>query len=308
MKKVSDYLGLTPLDVNEEESKFIHVNGRYIGIEKELESMKLFSIPETEYWNIDEDGSLRNYGIELKFRKPFKNNGIIIALKELNWLFENFFKEPTHSIRTSEHFHVNIRDFTIEELISLHTNLMVLEQTLFNFGKIKFDRKHNTYCMPHWIYFSEYQFATPKYFDEYFELPKYLSTGFNRQFGTVEFRMFESITKISEILQRVNVLLELVEYSKTLTYSGGELAKFCRKLLPKSYKYIVQYIQESPKIERIKPVTLKSSYSNRLHKSLNKGIPLSPQPIKKESISDIYQELLWSIPSPPTAFTTITEE
>jgi hypothetical protein len=277
MKKISDYLGLPSIDLDEKENKFIYVIGRYIGIEKELESMKLSDIPEIIYWNIAEDGSLRNRGIELKFKEPLNNNGIILALKELDSLFKSCFRDLTHSSRTSEHFHVNIRDFTIEELISLHTNLMALEQTLFNLGKIKFDRKHSTYCTPHWVYFSEYQFNIPQDFDGYFTLPKYLSAGFNSKFGTIEFRMFESITRISEILQRVNVLLELVEYSKTFTYSGEELVKFCKKLLPKSYKYISQYIQESHKIEKIKPIYLDYSQSNRLQKSLEKRVT-SPSP------------------------------
>lgn len=281
--KVHECFGLTNLGEDEVENNLIHARDRYIGLEKELESMEMIRWPDSiKYWRVDEDGSLRNNGRELKFTKPLKNNGIILAIKELDKLFKNNFSTPTHSIRTSDHFHVNIRDFNEEELKNLHQNIMVLEQTLFNLGKLKFDRKHNPYCIPHWVYFQEYTNAFPgESISSYFELPKYLSMGFNARFGTIEFRMFESSTTITEILRRINTLLELVDNSKHTVYTGGDLGSFARKLLPKSFKYISRHLQESPKIEKITREYIPKEKSGRLTASILLSNPKSKvQPTK----------------------------
>ena len=271
--KVHEYFGLVNLGEDEIENNLIFAKDRYIGLEKELESMEMIQGPDSlKYWRVDEDGSLRNNGRELKFSKPLKNNGIILAIKELDRLFKENFSTPTHSMRTSDHFHVNIRDFNEEELKNLHQNILVLEQSLFNLGKLKFDRKHNPYCIPHWIYFQEYTHVFPEEsIGNYFELPKYLSMGFNSRFGTIEFRMFESSTTITEILRRINTLLELVDNSKHIVYTGGDLGSFARKLLPKSFKYISRYLQESPKIERTTREYIPKEKSGRLTASILKS-------------------------------------
>jgi hypothetical protein len=289
--KVYECYGLKNIGIEENENKLVYTKDRYIGLEKELESMELLFYPsELNYWRIDNDGSLRQNGKELKFSKPLRNNGIILALKELNKLFKNNLTTPTHSIRTSDHFHVNIRDFDEEELKSLHKNVLALEQSLFNFGKLKFDRKHNPYCVPHWIFFQEYTRLIPEVMEDYFILPKYLSVGFNTEFGTVEFRMFESSTATSEILRRINVLLEFVENSKYLRYSGENLTTFAKKLLPKSFKYISKYIQVSPQIETLPTKRIQKEYTDRLSVSIRKSkvaikpILLSPTPPPPPSI------------------------
>lgn len=275
--RVYEYLGLVNLGENGIENKLISAKDRYIGLEKELESMGMIRYPDhMEYWMIDEDGSLRNNGKELKFNKPLKNNGIILALKELDRLFKENFSTPTHSMRTSDHFHVNIRDFNEKELKNLHQNILVLEQSLFNLGRLKFDRKHNPYCVPHWVYFQEYTNGfTGGSIGRYFELPKYLSMGFNSVFGTIEFRMFESSTSITEILHRINVLLELVDNSKRTVYTGGGLESFAKKLLPKSFPYISRYLQESPKIETIIKNGVPKEVSWRLTASILGASPKS---------------------------------
>ena len=271
--RVHEYFGLVNIGEDEIENNLIHAKDRYIGLEKELESMEMIRWPNsTKYWRVDEDGSLRNNGKELKFSKPLKNNGIILAIKELDRLFKENFSTPTHSVRTSDHFHVNIRDFNEEELKNLHQNILVLEQSLFNLGKLKFDRKHNPYCVPHWVYFQEYTNSFPEgSIGSYFELPKYLSMGFNSRFGTIEFRMFESSTTITEILRRINTLLELVDNSKHTVYTSGDLGSFARKLLPKSFKYISRYLQESPKIERTTREYIPKEKSGRLTASILKS-------------------------------------
>lgn len=271
--KVHEYYGLVNLGEDEVENNLIYAKDRYIGLEKELESMEMIRWTDPlKYWKVDEDGSLRNNGKELKFAKPLKNNGIILAIKELDKIFKNNFSTPTHSIRTSDHFHVNIRDFNEGELKNLHQNILVLEQSLFNLGKLKFDRKHNPYCVPHWVYFQEYTNAFPGgSIEDYFILPKYLSMGFNAKFGTIEFRMFESSTTITEILRRINVLLELVDNSKKIVYTNNDLGSFARKLLPKSFKYISEYLQESPRIERSATICIPNEKSGRFTASILKS-------------------------------------
>lgn len=255
---VAKYLGINPPLSAPKNSTFLFVNSRNLGFEAEREGCEnIYLLPILSYFNIKEDGSLRRNGVEFVFKTPVYGSAIIDAFKELGDII-NLIK-PSHSYRTSDHFHVDICDFNEREISNLFNNSLLLENTLFNFGTLstEWDRKTNSYCMP----VSKYLSTTiyPKGF-KVMDIPKYLGFRFSNQYGTIEYRMFNSTDSILMEITRANVLLELVEYSKNIQLSSN--LKNIKDLLPKSYKYIKPYISPPTTIETEFTVDMRTYLQN----------------------------------------------
>lgn len=211
MANVSDVFNLMPIEVPKNSPTVVAY--RHVGLECERETCAAKN--ESVYKpykriQFKADGSLRNNGKELVFNKALAGNQIIEAIKELDFIFNNF--EMTHSERTSDHIHVNIQDFTDTDIEVLYHNLLALEATFFNVGKVKFSRVNNSYCMPHWEFLKIRPLEDTPW--GIFSFPKYLSYRFCGGYGSVEFRMFESVNSASRLLSRINLCLEVVDRSK----------------------------------------------------------------------------------------------
>lgn len=241
---VAGYLGILPPLSAPRDSTFLSVNNRNLGFEAEREEcFNIHLLPVLQYFNIKEDGSLRNTGLEFVFRSPLYGSAIIDAFKELGTIWK--WVKPSHSYRTSDHFHVDICDFNEEQVENLFHNSLLLENTLFNLGtlSIEWNRKTNSYCMPVGKYLGTRE--VPKGFN-IIGLPKYLGFRFSHEYGTIEYRMFNSTDSILAQITRANILLELVERSKNIRLNSLDNIK---ALLPKSYKYIAPYVTSPSEVE-----------------------------------------------------------
>lgn len=128
---------------------------RAVGIELELEHVQGYELPSNESgfyalagapgWAIKRDNSLRNNGAEF-ISFPSEINGIME--KVLLLFAQPKSKKWETSARTGLHVHVNVRDFTWQELRALVVTYCLVEPALFAWvGK---EREENIFCVPYY--------------------------------------------------------------------------------------------------------------------------------------------------------------
>jgi len=113
-----------------------------VGLELEIEGWE-YGVPKFVGFSFEEDGSLRNNGMEA-ITKPTK-------AKYIPRLLENFFNhfeitEDNYSTRCSTHVHVNCQDLTTDQVQIICLLYQVLERPLFGF--IGHERDGNIFCVP----------------------------------------------------------------------------------------------------------------------------------------------------------------
>ena len=131
--KVSNYFNLPTMGQTERNTRYKledqqHENllplisKSYIfGIEIEVENVATMVIDayDRSYWNVVEDHSLRNNGLEF-VSIPLRGDQIERALTQFNKALP---KEHDFSPRTSVHIHMNVRDLLISEIAVILNDL-----------------------------------------------------------------------------------------------------------------------------------------------------------------------------------------
>jgi hypothetical protein len=119
------------------------VSAELYGIELEVENGRVPDDVDRRGWRWIEDGSLRNSGIEF-LTNPTK-------YEDLSPLFATFYEwynslDFRSNVRTSTHVHVNVLDYTLEQVGAALTAYAVLEPLLFKV--CGHEREENIYCVP----------------------------------------------------------------------------------------------------------------------------------------------------------------
>lgn len=112
-----------------------------VGIEVEAENVTI-AHPHPEGWNHHNDGSLRNHGMEY-ISVPIGGSAIN---KYIASFYDNIPEKWSFSQRTSTHVHVNIQDFSYDELGRLLFVYCACEPILFDF--VGEDRANSSFCTP----------------------------------------------------------------------------------------------------------------------------------------------------------------
>jgi len=116
---------------------------RLIGIEVEVENHRLLKEPPSGVWQLTNDGSLRNNGVEW-ITLPIEARFAPYALREL--LGESLNTDCCFSPRTSVHVHVNCQDLHTTAVMDVILLYACLEPLFFQFtGR---GRAKNIYCVP----------------------------------------------------------------------------------------------------------------------------------------------------------------
>lgn len=202
-------------------------NKSFLGIEVEVERVEDwedFEHKVSPWWKCVEDGSLRNSGREF-VSIPLRGENVYNALYILKRVLEDH-SNYSFSERTSVHVHLNVRKFTVEQLMNFLITYLIVEQTLFS--KVKssgFIRDKNIFCVP--VTESKYYLHMDEAFNSYYQ-GKYLETvdslvnlwkkytALNllpiREQGTVEFRHLGGTLDISLIMNWINLILSIRNY------------------------------------------------------------------------------------------------
>lgn len=121
-----------------------------VGIEVELEGLTPgFRVMRQEAdprWDVIEDGSLRNRGMEFVFGVPMYGADVVETVTSLIPLFQRLNVTPVLSERTSVHVHLDVRDLEYSQLLNLVLVYLLCEPYFFAVGGE--DRKNNAYTTP----------------------------------------------------------------------------------------------------------------------------------------------------------------
>lgn len=183
----------------------------YVGIEVELEKVNTSYFASSAIKST-QDGSLKLDGVEF-VSVPIK---VCYLEQELERLKKSLISYDVSS-RCSVHIHLNVRDFTQEELYRFMLLYLIFEKSLFNFSG---NRWKNNFCTPLRSY-------PKKVLETLYKLKKeglqtctwYKYFSFNispiwggeseKAIGTVEFRHMEGTLDIERIINWINLIVSL---------------------------------------------------------------------------------------------------
>jgi hypothetical protein len=192
---------------------------REVGLELEIEGWRsgAASLP---HFNYTTDGSLRNNGIEA-ISHPTKSKYV---REMLNQFFTTHrVTEANYTERCSTHVHVNVQDFTLEELKVMALTYQMVERLLFEF--VGNDRANNIFCVP-WYESG----ITANFITNMKQLSKAALRGWMKytalnlqpaqEKGTVEFRHLEGTCDVEKIVQWINLLNCLSKWAKKVSFDA----------------------------------------------------------------------------------------
>lgn len=191
--------------------------GCKFGIELEVEGVEPDDVPDElrDYCSVTSDGSLRN-GIELVTTPLTLGQVAEFAPLYTEWASENV----TLSERCSTHIHVNVQDMTEVQFKAFLWLCIAIEPALMS--TVSEFRQNNVYCYP--VYktgnlVKSYRtlFENPNNF--FTNVPKYCAVGLFRfrEYGTVEFRMFDGTTDGEDLIRWCTLLQSIRDKALTST-------------------------------------------------------------------------------------------
>lgn len=193
-----------------------------IGLELEIErAVQATQLEDRSiYWNVKEDGSLRDSGKEFVLRSPLYGQDLLNAITEL----DEFIQEKkaaigdsyTTSTRTSLHVHVDIRDLaTTSQLFSFVAIYTILERALFNY--FNDERESNNFCVAlyrcadvlpayHNLLFPERNDQSMMELDSIRNKYAAFNTAAVFEFGSIEFRHAQAMYDTDRVVEWVNII------------------------------------------------------------------------------------------------------
>ena len=192
-----------------------------IGIEVELEGVNDLNINHNgflNYWNVVEDGSLRDGGMEYVLTRPFAGDDLITALD----IFDKTISKSGHDIRLSErtsvHIHIDVRDLTYAQLMRFVSLYAVFEESLFKIAGGE-NRKNGIFATSlanaeGYISRLGSNGDNPENHignDNLMHFSKYSACNLAavKTYGSLEFRNHEGTYDTTRILNWINILLSL---------------------------------------------------------------------------------------------------
>ena len=211
--------------------------GAEIEIEHVHPALQEIQIP---FWTQVNDNSLRNHGREFlscPATPEMIRTLLILLFSSFNIAKKNALMMPEFSWRTSIHFHLNMRNETVEQLITFTVLYLLFEDALFNF--VGGDRRTSNFCVPlqdtflpntlsmiindnqpvekmtrEWYKYTALNLRPLTYNDHASDHPEDSNTFSGK--GTVEFRHLEGTYNLDKIIRWVNLILLLQIASRKL--------------------------------------------------------------------------------------------
>lgn len=213
---IVDDLGLAPVQVhrvtglNNVMTPHVVNSSEIIGIEVEVENYRVRGDGSlNRAWQVTDDGSLRNDGIEL-ITKPIAASAAPVCLEYL--MHQYLSDECCFSPRTSVHVHINVQDLSRPSAMDMVLLYTVFEKLFYQYAGR--GRQKNIYCVPITecnILTNLVDFTDPSRDNRWL---KY--TGLNtlpiRQYGTIEFRHMHGTTDVGKLSAWIGMIAKLKEY------------------------------------------------------------------------------------------------
>jgi len=223
-----------------------------IGLELEVEGDNLpMDIPK--YWRVEGDGSLRG-GMEYVLKEPTSREAVDRDLTHLFKAFERNESVLSLSNRTSLHVHLNVQEFTKDQVYNFIILYLILEDALVRWcGE---GREGNLFCL---------RAKDAEYLIDLLEESRFrnklrmLATDQIRyasincsalyKYGSLEFRAMRGTDSPEDILKWVNILLRIKDAALTYNltaqivdgYSEGGEHYFCQQILGPYFEELCCY-------------------------------------------------------------------
>lgn len=182
-----------------------------VGIEVELEGFKKGPHDDLKYWKLEHDGSLRDNGIEFILRVPLTGVDLEAAAMEMEREVQESGALGNH--RCSTHIHLDVRNFTIQQIRLLSMVYAMYEKFLFKY--VGGNREDNFYCVPVYRSLDNRQKIVHALSTGRFRhAPKY--SAFNirpvNSLGSVEFRMQQAIMSAEKLIRWTRIIQCFAEF------------------------------------------------------------------------------------------------
>lgn len=195
-----------------------------IGLEIETETKEPYIIPGFAYWNVHEDGSLRDFGREYVLRSPLKYE------KELPSALDEFatktkdIKFIKDSPTTSVHVHLNMLNESFRTMGNFLTLYTLFENLLIRYSGE--DRRSNLFCLPicdaedtyknivHMFNLIEQKNYKGLFFQENQVKYAALNLGAFNNYGSLEIRSFRGETDPKVIKTWIDILYSMLAYAR----------------------------------------------------------------------------------------------
>lgn len=207
-------------------------DGLHFGIEIEVEGVngdarELIAEAigaEKAMWSLTEDTSLRDNGVEF-VSHPLRYNDLA---PQLAWLYSKLPAKAKFNRRAGIHIHSNVSDLRLEQYIAIVVLYSMIERALFM--TVAEHRNNNIYCVP--LYRSGSYVDAIKVMRSVPTVGKYAALNILpvRQYGTIEFRHFESTNDVAKIKSWLEVIADLQRYVRK-NIGKGELISWLSSVL-----------------------------------------------------------------------------
>ena len=186
-----------------------------VGIEIEVENMKK-GVHLEAYWDIKNDGSLRNHGIEL-VSVPLQIKQVQLALDHV-YTQMHAQNEPDFSNRTSVHIHVNCRDLTQDQIFNFVILYAIFEKHFYQVAGTR--RMNSIFCVPlfrtnQMTTINEVIYGMSPNWQKYcgLNLLPLFANNVTQGYGTIEFRHLHGTNNQQEVLEWINDILCLRKFA-----------------------------------------------------------------------------------------------
>lgn len=209
------------------------------GVEIEMEGQHL--VTPIKGWLRHDDGSLRGQAVEWVFDKPVSKN---LTLRRIKRLYDfNLTSGATFkpSARCGVHVHMNVQNFTKQQVLNLVLLYYILENVLVKWCDNS--RDCNPFCLK--LSNADYLIElllqlNPNFENTIRQWPKYASLNIAciREIGSVEFRCLET----PKTPEKICLWIELLDKLKEKALSISSVLDYIKVLKQISYKQIVEEI------------------------------------------------------------------
>lgn len=236
MQTVSSQLGQPQLEAFTPHAELVSADA--LGIELELEGFTGDSMDQASrlvrpLWTIIGDGSLRNGGAEFITQGGFGGTKLIQAIDKLQVALGRVNYDA--SWRCSTHMHINMLDFTVNQVVRFMLVYAACEPILFEFCGAY--RKSSNFCTPLGDSLPFHRKIISRMYDDAVSrrspqqhANKYVALNIlplfpdnrGRALGTVEFRGGRPLVDRAEMITQANLLLSIKQYVRD--FQGDEEA------------------------------------------------------------------------------------
>lgn len=199
---------------------------QFIGVELEYNKVHLPQDVRSMYWEVIEDGSLRDYGKEFRHVRPLSGSRLE---RSINIFFRKMFLAIYRiDLETSCHIHLDIREFTQKQLAglillsSIYEELLYTDNYRFASGFCKKVTNNALYLRSvrkviRTLYTEANRELIVAVFGRY-NIDRYYSHGLSSvlKFGSVEYRTFQAPRAKEELIDNINLVQSFALMAKTL--------------------------------------------------------------------------------------------